>query len=200
VVNCLKTYFQFYSRPSRIVSDRGTAFTSRELDDFLKINNITHVKLARISPKSNGQIERYNRDLTPMLSKLSLLKNKWDKFLSKVEFAMNNTYSRSTHKTPCMLLFGVNQHNSDDPLRNALSLDTPTDIDAICSEAQENNLKLQETNKKYFDKRHKTPHEYKAGDLVVIKNVDVTPDVSKKLLMKFGGPYQVKKYLEMTVI
>jgi hypothetical protein len=99
-----------------------------------------------------------------------------------------------------MLLFGVNQHNSDDPLRNALSLDTPTDIDAICSEAQENNLKLQETDKKYFDKRHKTPHEYKAGDLVVIKNVDVTPDVSKKLLMKFGGPYQVKKYLEMTVI
>jgi hypothetical protein len=173
VVNCLKTYFQFYRRPSRIVSDRGTAFTSRELDDFLKINNITHVKVARISPKSNGQIERYNRDLTPMLSKLSLLKNKWDKFLPEVEFAMNNTYSRSTHKTPCMLLFGVNQRNSDDPLRIALSLDTPIGIDAIRSEAQENNLKLQ----------------------VVIKNVDVTPGVSKKLLMKFRGPYQVKKIL-----
>jgi transposase InsO family protein len=72
VVNCLKTYFQFY-RPSRIVSDRGTAFTSRELDDFLKINNITHVKVAGISRKSNRQIKRYNRDLIPMFSKFSLL-------------------------------------------------------------------------------------------------------------------------------
>jgi hypothetical protein len=37
-----------------------------------------------------------------------------------------------------------------------LSLDTPIDIDAIRSEAQENNLKLQKTNKKFFDIRHET--------------------------------------------
>lgn len=35
--------------------------------------------------------------------------NKWDEVVYKVEFAINNTYHRSTGQSPNLLLFGVNQ-------------------------------------------------------------------------------------------
>ncbi|CAK9805840.1 hypothetical protein ANTPLA_LOCUS4683 [Anthophora plagiata] len=37
---------------------------------------------------------------------------------------------------------------------------------------------------------------YSIGDYVVIKNVDVTPGINKKLLPKFRGPYQISKVLD----
>jgi transposase InsO family protein len=121
-INKLEDYFSHYSVPVRIVSDRGSCFTSHEFDDFIKKHNITHVKIATASPKSNGQIERVNRDLTPMLVKLSKLKNKWHTHtaLTKVEFAMNNSFSRSTKSSASKLLFGVDQRDHNDSLRNYL--------------------------------------------------------------------------------
>lgn len=112
VVNKLKDYFNHYSRPIRIVSDRGAAFTSNEFEKFVRENNITHIKIATGSPKANGQIERVNRDLTPMLSKLTEFKNKWCKQLSEVEFAINNSFCRSINTSPSKLLFGVNQRDT----------------------------------------------------------------------------------------
>lgn len=115
-INKLEDYFSHYSVPVRIVSDRGSCFTSYEFDDFIK----KHVKIATASPKSNGQIERVNRNLTPMLAKLSKLKNKWHTALTKVEFAMNNSFSRSTKSSASKLLFGEDQRDHNDSLRNYL--------------------------------------------------------------------------------
>jgi hypothetical protein len=50
-----------------------------EFDDFFKRHSITHVKIATASPKSNGQIEMINGDLTPMLAKVSSVKNSTQK-------------------------------------------------------------------------------------------------------------------------
>ena len=62
----LKKYFEYYSRPRRIVSDRGTCFTSLEFGKFTLDNNIQHIKVATASPQANGQVERVNRVLTPV--------------------------------------------------------------------------------------------------------------------------------------
>jgi len=62
---------EYYSRPRRIISDRGTCFTSFEFSSFLSERNIGHVKVATAAPQANGQVERINRVLTPMLGKLS---------------------------------------------------------------------------------------------------------------------------------
>lgn len=197
VIHKLQEYFNNYSKPIRIVSDRGSAFTSNEFAKFLKENNVIHVLIAASSPKSNGQIERINRDLTPMLSKLSALKNKWNKYLPDVEFAINNTFSKSTGYTPAKLLFGVNQKHKYDSLRNYLEVDTDeTDIIEIRRNAQEKNIQSQNYNKSTYDARHKSPQKYDEGDYVLIKNVDVTPGVNKKLIPRYKGPYQVLKTLE----
>jgi len=44
-----------------------------------------------------------------MLAKLCDAPCDWDKFVEKVEFAINNTVCRSTGETPSKLLFGINQ-------------------------------------------------------------------------------------------
>ncbi|KYM94052.1 Pro-Pol polyprotein [Cyphomyrmex costatus] len=69
-IRCLRDYFQVYSRPKILVSDRGTSFTSKEFEEFALEMNIKHVKVATASPQANGQVERYNRMLAPALGKL----------------------------------------------------------------------------------------------------------------------------------
>lgn len=198
VVNKLKEYFCYYSKPLRIVSDQGSAFTSNYFENYLQENNILHVKIAVASPKSNGQIERVNRDLTPMLAKLSEVKNKWDKALSQVEYAMNNTYCRSIDSCPAKLLFGVEQRNLDDDVRNVLLDQNEHDVDVEKErvKAEERNKQVQNYNKLYFDSKHKAPTKYDEGDFVMLKNFDVTPNVNNKLIPKYKGPYCVRKVLE----
>lgn len=71
VIKNLKSYFEHYSRPLRLVSDRGSCFISREFEEFLNDHNVHHIQVATASPQANGQVERYNRTILPMIAKLS---------------------------------------------------------------------------------------------------------------------------------
>lgn len=42
---CLKNYFNYYSKPNCIISDRGPCFTANEFTDFIETHDIKHVKL-----------------------------------------------------------------------------------------------------------------------------------------------------------
>lgn len=111
VMGMLSKYFEYYGRPRRILSDRASCFTSREFQEFLGERNLEHVKVATASPQANGQIERVNRVLTPMLGKLPEVKNQsdWAKILSQVEYVLNNSISSTTKFAPSVLLFGTTQ-------------------------------------------------------------------------------------------
>lgn len=71
VIKHLNTIFSFFGYPKRIISDRETAFTSNDFAQFMKENNITHVKVAVASPWANGIAERVNRFLKSTLAKLT---------------------------------------------------------------------------------------------------------------------------------
>lgn len=196
VISHLYNYFQAYSRPVRIISDRGTAFTSTEFKEFAGKNNIQHIKVATASPQSNGQVERYNRTIVPLLAKLSE-DRAWNHHLADVEFAMNNTDNRSINNTPSMMLFGVHQKGEViDKIGEELSQLTYTnerDLNDIRARAAAAIEKVQLNHKRAFDSSHKKPTKYKTDDLVMISNFDCTPGVNKKLLPKYRGPYCIKK-------
>lgn len=201
VIQCLQSYFLNYSKPHKIISDRGSCFTSVEFSSFCSDNDLVHIKVATSTPQANGQVERVNRVITPMLSKESEIEpGEWTKYLCKVEFAINNTFNRSTGSTPSILLFGVEQRGmiSDkvrDYLENNVMHDDLRNLDEIREKASENIVRSQTVNKVYFDKRHKKPHIYKVGDHVMVKNIVTTAGINKKLLQKYKGPYQVVKVL-----
>jgi len=64
-VNALTDYFRAYSRPKCVISDRGGCFTSTDFAKFME----EHIKIATGSPQANGQVQRINRSLGPMLAK-----------------------------------------------------------------------------------------------------------------------------------
>jgi hypothetical protein len=93
--------------PKKIVSDRGTKFTSRfwqklheSMDTKLNFSSAYH-------PQTGGQIERTNQILEDML-RACALKNSgsWDKSLPYEEFAYNNSYQSSIKMAPFEALYG----------------------------------------------------------------------------------------------
>lgn len=202
-VVALKDYFRAYSRPKCLISDRGTCFTSKEFEEFLEEEGVKHVKIATGSPQANGQVERVNRIIGPMIAKLiEPDKGKhWDTVLETVEYALNNTVQRSINDHPSKVMFGVSQKGIvPDILReNLQELDSnqiSRDLNEIRHEADKQIKKVQEYNKNAVDTKRSTPHKYKKEDLVMIKNFDSHTGISKKLIPKFKGPYRITKILQ----
>lgn len=200
VIKHLKSYFVSYSCPKRIITDRGSCFTSKVFKDYLEEKGIKHVLIATGAPWANGQIEIVNRTLTPMLSKITIEKNDcWDKVLNDVEFCFNNTINRSTGETPAKLLFGRNQVGTvRDNLREILESLDHTSAELL-TESREKALeriqKTQDENKVIYDKKHKYPNSYHVGEYVMVTNTETTVGVSKKLIPKYRGPYIIKTVL-----
>lgn len=199
VLNHFKDYFRIYGRPRRIISDRGTAFTSDAFEDFVTSEKIDHVLIAVGTPRANGQVERFNRVIAPMLAKLCETPEKWDRVIDQAEFSLNNTICRSTGDTPSRLLFGVDQRGKvNDCLR--LILESNATIERNLSEIRKDASiaieKNQLVNKKSYDKKRKDPNVYKVGDYVMIRNVETCAGVNKKLIPKFKGPYEVETVLD----
>lgn len=199
VIKHLQSYFNSYSRPTRIVSDRGSCFTSNEFKEFVNDNDIKHVLIATGVPRANGQAEVINKSINAMCSKLSDDVQKWDEVLSKIEYSINNTINRSTGFSPSMLLFGINQRGHIyDNVRDFLESqdDGERDLSLVRAEAAENICKSQEYNKQLYDKKHREPRKYEVGDYVMVVNTDVSAGSNKKLIPKYRGPYVVKSVLD----
>lgn len=197
----LKKYFMDYSRPKRIVHDRGTGFMSADFKKFCEENGVIRVINAVASPQSNGQVERVNRTLKAMLAKLTepINHTDWKKKLIEVEFAINNTIHSATKQSPSKLLFGVEQRGPvidelTEYLHDMYAKET-ANLNEIRAQAEQMIQKSQMQNQKYFDEKHKPAKEFEVGDLVVIKNVDTTVGKNKKLIPKYKGPYVVRKQL-----
>ena len=93
--------------PKKIVSDRGTQFTSqfwhkvhRSLGTKLNFSSAYH-------PQTDGQTERINQILEDMLRACALqYGDSWDKSLPYAEFSYNNSYQKSLKMAPFEALYG----------------------------------------------------------------------------------------------
>ena len=201
VCNALNQYFSYFSRPRRLISDRASSFTSTEFKQFILKHNITHVLTAVCSPQANGQVERVNRVIVPILSKLSDPIDHADRSskLIAAEYALNNTVHSSTRISPSVLLYGIEQKGPNineltEYLKDNIPT-TPRDLESIRVQASENIVNSQFTNETQFMKTHRPAIEFEVGEYVVIRNVDNSVNTNKKLIAKFRGPYVIHKRL-----
>ncbi|GFX67138.1 transposon Tf2-9 polyprotein [Trichonephila clavipes] len=113
-----------FGNPIRIITDRGSAFTSKLFNDYCDEENIQHLQIATGVPRGNGQVERIHRTLIPVLTKLSLDDStKWYKYVDRLQRILNSTISRSTKWTPFELLVGIKMRNKEDILIKDLLLE-----------------------------------------------------------------------------
>jgi transposase InsO family protein len=93
--------------PKKIVSDRGTQFTSRfwkrlheSMDTKLNFSSAYH-------PQTDGQMKRTNQMLEDLLRACALKHGRsWDKNLPYAELSYNNSYQASLKMAPFEALYG----------------------------------------------------------------------------------------------
>ncbi|WVZ93757.1 hypothetical protein U9M48_039714, partial [Paspalum notatum var. saurae] len=93
--------------PKRIISDRGSQFTSRfweqlhdSLDTKIRFNTAYH-------PQTDGQTKRTHQILEDMLRAYAIqYGNSWDKCLPYDEFSYNNSYQANLKKSSFEALYG----------------------------------------------------------------------------------------------
>lgn len=92
VIDRLRKQSSIFVNPRRIVSDRGMTFTSKEFDTYCREEGIEHTLTMTDIPRANGQVERVNRTLIPLLTKLSAPKPcEWYRHLDAAQKLLNTT-------------------------------------------------------------------------------------------------------------
>lgn len=192
----LENIFFDFGLPARIISDRGTSFTSAAFKTFCDHHGIKHVLNAVACPRANGQAERFNQTILNALTKQGSGKNErdWDTWLGNIQWGINNTVNNTTQKTAAEVLFGVRLR---DNLTNMLDIETnvaPVTLQEVRSEVSSNISKSQDKQKRKHDASRTPATVYKEGDLIKITRTNFHNNGnSTKLLSKFIGPYIIVK-------
>ncbi|KAF7380478.1 hypothetical protein HZH68_016343 [Vespula germanica] len=104
IIGGFKRHATVFGNSRRIVSDRGTAFTSRDFEEYCKGETIEHIRIATGTPRGYGQVRRVNRTLISLLTKLAYpKKEKWHRlqYLNVMQHRSN---------VPFKIFFGINAH------------------------------------------------------------------------------------------
>lgn len=202
VIKTLNEMSEYFGMPVRIISDRGTAFTSKQFTNYCKENNIAHIATAVRTPRANGQIERVFRSVNRSLA--TSTKNDtgkdWDSNLVAIQWGLNNIKHDITGYSAQKLLFTYEPANM---LHNKLSMALHEADD------EKENFNLEKVRKAIEDRikghqtkmaerhnlHHKAPRKYAEGDLVLLKAEHTATGQSRKLLPRFKGPYKVTRAL-----
>lgn len=190
----LEKIFYDFGIPARIISDRGTSFTSTAFKTFCEGHGIKHVLNAVACPRANGQAERFNQTILNALAAQNSFGHErdWDKCLGKIQWGINNTVNASTQKTATEALFGLKMR---DKLENKLNIEnqcmTPN-LQDLRQDISSNIQREQEKMKLRYDKNRLPAAKYEVGTLVKISRNNFANDgKSTKLLSKFIGPYKI---------
>lgn len=199
-LNKLEAQQDVFGAPRRIISDRGTAFTSNAFREYCEAKNIDHVLIATGVPRGNGQVERVNGIIIPALTKLSIQDPlKWYQHVSSLQRFMNSTVTRSTGRTPFKLMFGVSMKNVEDQqladaVDKALIRCFEEDRSEERETAKKEILKLQEENRRSYNKRRKAANIYVPGDMVAIRRTQFI--TGGKVNAESMGPYRVSAAMD----
>ena len=83
-------FFCKFGIPSVILSDRGTHFQNKLMENLQQLIGYNHIYSTSYHPQTNGVVERFNATFVTQISKLqSTQHNNWDEFLQAVVFAYN---------------------------------------------------------------------------------------------------------------
>ncbi|GFV46718.1 hypothetical protein TNCV_1881771 [Trichonephila clavipes] len=197
VINRLENQRHVFGNPARIITDKGSAFTSSAFEDYCKKQNILHISITTGLPRLNGQIEKQNSTIIAVLSKLSVDDpEKWYSHVPHLQEILNSTFQRSIKMTPFELLFGTKMKSCQDIeivelLNDEITAQFQEQRDALRQDAKKQIYKVQDENRRTYNLRRRQAHKYQLHDLVAIKRTQFGPGL--KLKQKYLGPYKSYK-------
>jgi hypothetical protein len=195
----LKEIVRLHGIPRKIVSDRGTQFTSKF---WITLQQAMGTKLdfsTAYHPQSDGQTERVNKVLEDLLRAYVLMFDRnWESSLPYAEFSYNNSYQASIKMSPIEALYG---RKCQTPLMWSNVGEKTLEGTAFIKEAEDKValihkrlLEAQSRQKSYADNRRRELR-FEEGDFVYLK---VSPmrgvkrfQVKGKLAPQFVDPYPI---------
>ena len=106
VAKCLADVIYRHGVPSTIIHDWAPEFLSNVLQDTAFVLGIKQLPTSRAHPQCDGLVERFNRTLKAMLSKLVTDKgHDWDRLLEPLLFAYRTTPHSSTRETIFLVIW-----------------------------------------------------------------------------------------------
>ena len=100
-------YISIFGAPARLLSDRGTSFTSSIIEELCKILGIQQLWTMPYHPQTNGLVERSCHRIMHMIGKLGEDKKAdWSSHLAEIAHAYNATQFTVTGYSPHYLMFG----------------------------------------------------------------------------------------------
>ena len=100
-------YISIFGAPARLLSDRGTSFTSNIIEELCKILGVQQLWTMPYHLQTNGLVERSHQTIMCMIGKLGEDKKaNWPSHLAEIVHAYNSTRSTVTGYSPHYLMFG----------------------------------------------------------------------------------------------
>jgi hypothetical protein len=195
----LLEYISLFGPSMEILSDQGTEFNNKIVEQLLKATGVVHRVTSAYNPRTNGQTERMNHVLIESLAKFTGENNlDWPKWLPFVLLSYRTKVHSSTGFTPFELMFGRKMNGFDswkaeEGTNEAdMILKRSQEIKALVEEthpkAIENIKKSKETQMKIQNNRENvTEEEIPIGKSVYMK----TEGIHDKLHPKYKGPFKV---------
>lgn len=202
-VNVMKQYVSYFGVPTRLITDKGTSFTSKTFQSFIESYGIKHIQNAVATPRANGQVERFNRTILDALSTSNHGENdkSWDEHIPDIQVGINTTKHKTTQKTPSELLFGFNiisktEGKLSEVINETLNQIPAEELNDLREEAGEKIKQQQVRDAANYNKHRKPATQYKEGDLVRVERQVPHDGKSQKLVVKYQGPYRIVRMLD----
>ena len=204
VADCLVTEVVLrFGAPYQLHSDQGPNFESKLFQEMCRLLGIAKTRTTAYHPQSDGLVERFNKTLQQMLSKLvNQFRSDWDSLLPFVMAAYRSTPHRSTLVTPNRLMLGREALLPVDLMYGRVLEDRPTcPIEYVewtrwaMEEAYEicrQQLQRAALGQAKHYNRLSREQMHKPGDWVLLF---YPPLARQKLGLKFLGPYRVTRKL-----
>ncbi len=200
-------YVSRFGPPLEIHSDQGGCFTASLFEACCKLLEVTKTRTTPYRPQSNGQVERYNRVLLPMIC--CYLRNgqaNWDENLQLLAMAIRATVNRSTGFTANMLMLGEEVRTPADVILGVSapnwSLKEPAEyvrwlrsVLADVHQVARQMLKSSQLRQKRTYDMRLSQRSYRTGDLVWVVDSSTKVGRSSKLHPPWKGPALVTKVL-----
>src|SRR5256884_8030794 len=184
-----------------IISDRGTHFRNKLVDELCGKFKIKHKLSSPYHSQTNRLVERFNRTLCEALAKVSEKENQWDEHIEQVLFAYRTTKHSTTKRTPFFMTYGREailpidemeiQENIFEKESILKRIYEAINLTEKQDEVRENIKKSQENQKEKYDKKIKKETELNIGDKVLLKDAAKEKQWSGKLTPKWKGPYYI---------
>lgn len=187
--------------PKVILSDRGTHFNNKVVQNLCNRFQIHQQLSSPYHPQTNGLTERFNKTLCETLAKTLENENQWDELIESALFAYRTIKHSTTKQTPFYMMYGREAFLPIDEIED-FPEEGGENIEKEILERRSELIKLEEKREEIrkvieeSQSKRKEKHDqgvkqvkFEIGDEVLMKN----EQRSHKFSSKWKGPYTIHK-------